>query len=251
MHYLDFFTQMHARLRPQTYLEIGVASGRSIGLAPCRTVGVDPAFAITRPIDGDIALVRTTSDEFFSRPEPLALTGGKPFDLAFIDGLHLFEFALRDFINTERHSTEQSLIVFDDVLPRTVDEAARERHTKDWTGDIFRMLPVLAEYRPEISVLAVDTQPTGLLLVMGLDPTSTVLVDRYDEIMRRHRLPDPQDVPAELLDRTSMLPAERVLESTFWELLRDSRGGTDTFREDLSRVLESSLGPAFATSRPS
>jgi predicted O-methyltransferase YrrM len=76
-------------------------------------------------LDGDFALVRSTSDEYFSRPDPLALTGGQPFDLAFIDGLHLLEFALRDFINTERFSTPTSVIVFDDVLPRTVEEAAK------------------------------------------------------------------------------------------------------------------------------
>jgi hypothetical protein len=48
-----------------------------------------------------------------------------------------------------------------------------------------------------------------------------------------------------------MLPAERVLESPFWEVLRDSRGGTNTFRADLSQVLGSTLGSAFAASPPS
>lgn len=245
MYYLDFFTQMHARLQPETYLEIGVAAGKSLRLASCRSVGIDPGYAITVPIDGDVALVRTTSDEYFNRPDPLAPTDGRPFDMAFIDGLHLFEFALRDFINTERCCTEQSLIVFDDMLPRTVDEAARQRHTRAWTGDVFPILSVLAEYRPELSVLAVDTHPTGLLLVMGLDPTSTVLSDNYDEIIARHRRPDPQQVPSSLLDRTTVLPPERVIESGFWDVLRQSRGGADNFRDELNRVLGDTLGRAF------
>jgi len=245
MYYLDFFAQMHARLKPETYLEIGVAAGKSLRLSSCRSVGVDPGYAITVPIDGDIALMRTTSDEYFNRPDPLAPTDGRPFDMAFIDGLHLFEFALRDFINTERHCAEQSLIVFDDMLPRTVDEAARQRHTRAWTGDVFPILAVLAEYRPELSVLAVDTHPTGLLLVMGLDPTSTVLSDHYDEIIARHRRPDPQDVPSSLLDRTTVLSPERVLASSFWDVLRESRGGQGDFREELNRALGETLGRAF------
>ena len=34
--------------------------------------------------------------------------GGLPIDLAIIDGMHQFEFALRDFINIEKHSSPQS-----------------------------------------------------------------------------------------------------------------------------------------------
>ena len=70
-------------------------------------------------------LFRTTSDEYFARPDPLAPLGGLPFDLAFIDGLHLFEFALRDFINAERGSRPGAVILFDDILPRKVVEASR------------------------------------------------------------------------------------------------------------------------------
>jgi hypothetical protein len=245
MHYLKFFTEMHARLQPQTYLEIGVAAGRSIRLSKCRSVGIDPGFALALPIDGDIALIRTTSDEYFSRPDPLAPTGGRPFDMAFIDGMHLFEFALRDFINTERNCAPHAVIVFDDVLPRTVDEAARERHTRYWTGDVYWILQVLADYRPEVSVLAVDTEPTGLLLVMGLDPENTVLSDKYDEIMERYRRPDPQQVPAELLDRSTVLPAQRVLDSSFWQVLRESRDGNEKLRTELNHALETTLGTAF------
>ena len=54
---------------------------------------------------------------------------------------------------------------------------------------------MLAQYRPELSVVPVNTSPTGLLLVMGLDPTSTVLSENFDDILARHRHPDPQDVP--------------------------------------------------------
>ena len=76
MFYTQFLQGVHERLRPETYLEVGVRDGRSLTLSRARSVGVDPAFAIEVELDGDLALVRTTSDEYFARPDPLALTGG-------------------------------------------------------------------------------------------------------------------------------------------------------------------------------
>ena len=218
MLYRRFLTGVHERLRPRHYLEIGVRNGESLTLASCPAIGIDPYYAITAELHGPVHLFRTTSDEYFSRADPLAPTDGKSFDLAFIDGLHLFEFAFRDFVNAERHSTVGGVIIFDDVLPRTVDEAARERHTGDWTGDVYPMLEVLARYRPELVVLPVGTEPTGLLLVLGTDPTNTVLADHYDEIVAEFRRPDPQPVPPQLLDRTTVQPPQRVLDSPLWTL---------------------------------
>src|SRR5215216_1667820 len=118
MRYLAFLDQVHAKLRPETYLEIGVRNGTSLALSRARTVAIDPAYSITDEISCDLRLFRTSSDEYFNRAVPLAPTGGRPFDLAFIDGLHLFEFAFRDFVHAEQYSSPGGVIVFDDVLPR-------------------------------------------------------------------------------------------------------------------------------------
>lgn len=246
MQYLDFLRQVHDKVRPERYLEIGVRKGVSLALARCRAVGIDPDFAIEAELDADVALFRTTSDEYFAREAPLAPTQGEPFDLAFIDGMHLFEFALRDFINAERHLAPSGVIIFDDVLPRSVDEAARVRHTTGWTGDVYPVLEVLTRYRPELVVLPVGTQPTGLLVVTGLDPTSTVLIDEYDAIMAEFRRPDPQPVPEVLLDRLMSLHPQRVLDSSFWDVLAGGAGqDPDTTRRRLHEVVAAELGQAF------
>ena len=110
------------------------------------------------------------------------------------------------------------------------------------------MLEVLARYRPELVVLPVDTEPTGLLLVLGTDPQNTVLADHYDEIMAEFRHPDPQPVPQELLDRMMVLPPQRVLDSPFWDLFGDAREATapETWRVRLAETVAGSLGSAFA-----
>jgi len=242
--YLDFLRHLHTMLKPQRYLEIGVRWGHSLGAARCPTIAIDPAFNINQELNAEVHLFRTTSDEYFSRPDPLGPVGGHPFDLSFIAGLHLFEFALRDFIYAERHSRSHSLVVFDDVLPRTVDEAARVRVTSAWTGDVYPIIAVLQRYRPDIIMLPVDTTPTGLMVLMGLDPTSTVLADHYQEILDEYRRPDPQPVPDDVLRRTFVQPPARVLRSGLLETLAD-RGDVD--RVELSALLREQAGRSLGT----
>lgn len=219
----DLLAQLHERVQPETYLEVGVRWGDSLTLARCISVGIDPAFKITRELHGHIHLERTTSDEFFAREDPLSVFEGRPVDLAFIDGLHLAEFALRDFINLERHMAPGGVVVFDDMLPRNPLEASRVRKTRAAPGDVFKVVTVLRQNRPDLAVLPVNTSPTGTLVVTGLDPSSTVLGDRYEELVPFLEARDPQEVPDELLHRTSALEADVLLNSVDWDLARKLR----------------------------
>ena len=240
----ELLRRLHALARPRNYLEIGVDQGRSLSLSRVPSVGVDPAFKITAQQRCDLHLVRATSDDFFARSDPINhlrggrnplrnLRRGRPLfghyigrtivDLAFIDGLHLAEFALRDFMNVERFAHWGSLIVLDDVLPRNVEEAARERATSDWAGDVYKLIGVLRRYRPDLTAVPLDTEPTGLLVVLGADPASRVLHDHYDDIARDLVVPDPQPVPAAILERHEALAPETFLGAAFWPALIRAR----------------------------
>lgn len=247
MYYIELLAEAHRRLSPATYLEIGIRDGRSLALARTRSVAIDPDFAIKAELNCDVTLFRTTSDEYFARPDPLAPTGGRPFDLSFIDGLHLFEYVLRDFINAERHASPRGMIFFDDILPRTVDEAARRKHTLAWTGDVYPIVEVLTRYRPDLTVLPIDVRPTGLLLVTGLDPASKTLLENYDEIIAEYVSPDPQPVPDELLNRLATVDPDRVLASSLWGILAGARpeDGPIEIRERLATALGAELGAAW------
>lgn len=223
MRYLEFLSGVHHALRPTSYLEIGIRTGSSLALSRTKSIGIDPEYAIKAQLRCNVSLYRQTSDEYFARAKPLAPFGGRPVDLAFIDGMHLFEYVLRDFINVERHAHWSSVIVFDDMLPRNVDEAARDRHTKAWTGDVYKMIPVLQKYRPDLLCLKINTQPTGLLMVLGADPDNDTLHRHYDEIVGNFVTPDPQDVPREIIAREGALDPTTVLESAFWQVLQDGR----------------------------
>src|SRR5664279_1082903 len=96
-----FLRGIHERLEPRTYVEVGVRHGDSLALSRARSVGIDPAFSITAELQCDVQLVRSTSDEFFARPHAFDFFEGVPVDFAFIDGMHLAEFAFSDFLDVE------------------------------------------------------------------------------------------------------------------------------------------------------
>lgn len=226
----DFLRGMHERLTPRGYLEIGVNDGRSLALSRARSIAVDPAFKITAPISCDLQLVKSTSDDFFARENPVDHLPDSVIDFAFIDGLHIFEYALRDFMNVERCASWTTVVILDDMLPRSVAEAARDRHTLEWTGDVFKVAQVLRRCRPDLVCLALDTQPTGLLLVLGADPDNRTLPDSYQEIVAQYATPDPQDVSEEILKRRESADAQRVLDSDLWPrlaLARQKRSARD------------------------
>ena len=170
----ELLAALHQTLRPRNYLEIGVDRGDSLALSRVPSIGIDPAFSVEHEVNTDVQLVRATSDDYFSVNNPTKRLGDNPLDLVFIDGMHLAEFALRDFIYVESYSAPTSVIVFDDMLPRNPVEAARQRLTTAWTGDVFKVTTVLRSLRPDLVVLEVDTSPTGTVVVIKDSQTLTV-----------------------------------------------------------------------------
>jgi len=185
--YLELLDRLHCRLLPRTYCEIGVNTGKSLALVlPGTTaVGVDPEPRIVTRVPRSASVVSLTSDDFFQRYSASHFFGADPLDFAFIDGMHLFEFALRDFINLEKWCAPGSVIVAHDCYPIDEAAAARERTTRQWTGDVWKLVLCLKEFRPDLKVSTVDVPPSGLCIITGLDPTSRELEANYTEICER------------------------------------------------------------------
>jgi len=239
----EFLSGLHEVLQPRTYLEIGVADGSSLTLSRVRSIGVDPAFHITTPLHADLLLARETSDDFFASGRAEEHLAGTPLDLGFIDGMHLAEFAYRDFLNVERLMSPTGIVVFDDMMPRSVHEAARDRYTLHWAGDVFKVAEVLRAERPDLIVIPVNTFPTGVVLVARVDPSSTVLSERYDAVLPALEAPDPQVLPEHVLRRTLAVDGEDLLAWDGWEALRGLRNRPRALAE--RRKLFASLAAAF------
>jgi hypothetical protein len=183
--YFQILSRIHEHLKPATYLEIGIAEGRSFETVSPETLalGIDPNPRLRKPPGPRQRIFAQTSDEFFEQHDVISELGGKTLDLAFIDGLHHLEFALRDFINVEKYCTSDSIILIHDVYPIDAMSAARERASRFWAGDIWRLILILKKYRPDLTVNVIGTRPTGLGIVQNLDPHSHVLTERQQEII--------------------------------------------------------------------
>jgi hypothetical protein len=171
--------RVHAHLRPPTYLEIGVATGDSFCLpgAQTRAVGVDPAPRVPYTLRPQQKLFALTSDEFFARHDAIAELGGQRVQMAFIDGMHHFEFALRDFANVEAVCDPRAVIFIHDCHPIDARSSAREQSTRFWSGDVWRLIVLLKKHRPDLRVHTLATPPTGLGMITHLSPASRLIAE--------------------------------------------------------------------------
>lgn len=190
-------------------------------LASCRSIGVDPFPEVTVELGPGARVIAQTSDAFFDGLAGELLR--EPPDLVFIDGQHLFEYALRDFMHSERFAAPTTLIAIDDIFPNHPRQAARERTTQVWMGDVWRLHACLAELRPDLLLLPVDASPADLLLVAGLDPDSSILWERYPALVRGVAEAASERPPAHVLARRGALAGDSPIIRRLFMLLREHR----------------------------
>lgn len=141
------------------YLEIGCAGNDLFdAVMAARKIGVDPQRGGTH---------RMTSDAFF------AAWDGGPFDVVFIDGLHLYDQVRRDLDGALRLLKPGGWIAIHDMLPRDwFEEHVPQIRTRGWTGDGWKVaFELLACPEVEFRLLTIDH---GVLVVRPLTPQPSV-----------------------------------------------------------------------------
>jgi hypothetical protein len=99
--------------------------------------------------------------------------------------MHLFEFLLRDFMNTEAASDPKGVIMMHDLVPHNLAMTTRDLSAirGAWTGDVWKLLPILQRWRPDLKLTMLNLRPTGVLCVSNLSPGNRVLQENYDAIV--------------------------------------------------------------------
>jgi methyltransferase family protein len=131
-----------SRRRYRSYLEIGVRNpGDNFDSVTCGDKdGVDP--------DGHCKY-QMTSDEFF------AVTR-KPYDLVFVDGLHLEPQVHRDVSNSLDRIRRGGAVVVHDCNPPSAQHASEEFNGGAWNGTVWRAFVRLRSARQDLRMFVVD-----------------------------------------------------------------------------------------------
>ena len=188
--YFRLLKAMHKQLKPSLYLEVGSRTGNSLALTDCDFIAIDPVFNLKRltVFPGRQAyFFQMPSDDFFAS-DFLAKTELRP-DFSFLDGMHHYEFLLRDMINAEAASAPGGAIALHDCCPFNAVMTERKwvrRRTREWTGDVWKVLAILLDKRPDLSIKVYDAAPTGLVVIENADPNNTALKDQYDAILAQY-----------------------------------------------------------------
>lgn len=167
----------------KNYLEIGVENGHIFFRIKSNfKVAVDPHFifdasrrfgkAILNPYNLNNQYFEKTSDAFFAQDAQRVFAGQK-LQIALIDGMHEYQFALRDVENTLQYLDSKGIIVMHDCNPQSAGAAGRfeDWETGEWNGDVWRTIIHLRSQRPDLHVFVLDCDQ-GLGIVTRHDSVS-------------------------------------------------------------------------------
>jgi hypothetical protein len=221
--WLGVLRGVYATIAPECVVEIGEFAGESLALLqpPSFAIGVGSNVRIPSPPATETHVFAEPSDAVFAGQRLRALLGTRALSVGFINGAGLFEKALRDFIALEALGDRHSLIIINGTVPLDEATQARTRETEFHTGDVWKTVPCLKQYRPELRILTVAAAPSGLTLVSGLDPVSPVLDRSYDEAVARFADVRFSSIAADVMGALDVVPRDSgLLESWLRDLAR-------------------------------
>ena len=169
---LYFINRLVQEKKFKNYLEIGVFLGKVFFYVSAQSkIAVDPKFrfGIYRKLKRVFKKINNlwakfyekTSDDFFSQ-DAKAIYEDKKIDLCLVDGMHEYEYALRDVENTLNYLQSGGVIIMHDCNPQTPEEAYSFEKWKEinfqsnWNGDVWKTIVHLRSLRDDINVFVLD-----------------------------------------------------------------------------------------------
>jgi hypothetical protein len=182
----------------KTYLEIGVLGGQNFFQVKCsKKIAVDPQFKFNR--NGRIgqgfknlqnfwaSFYEIASDDFFKIKADKVFSQRK-LDIALVDGMHEFEFALNDVINSLRYLSDGGVIIMHDCNPLSKEAASSFQEWKDrnfkghWNGDVWKVITYLKNTRADLDVFVADCDHGLGIITKAKELRSDLQYPSFDDI---------------------------------------------------------------------
>lgn len=156
----------------KNYLEIGVFNGHIFfRIKSDFKIAVDPEFrfdssrrfgkTIINPYNVYNKYFSKTSDDFFSADAP-EVFNGKQLNISLIDGMHEYDYALRDTENVLKYLSNDGVIILHDCNPliKSASSSYAEWEARNfsdtWNGDVWRVILHLQCLRHDVNAFVLD-----------------------------------------------------------------------------------------------
>ena len=172
MNRLQVLQALMSKKHLHNYLEIGVFNGHIFFRIKSRfKIAVDPEFqfdvlrklgkTIVNPYNLYNRYFEKTSDDFFAE-DASAVFKNEPLQLALVDGMHEYGFALRDVEHSLKYMSDDGVIVIHDCNALTKKSACSFEEWKEnnfegtWNGDTWKAILHLRSLRPDLTCFVLD-----------------------------------------------------------------------------------------------
>ena len=179
MNRLQVIQRIIDKISAKTYIEIGVGYGEILLNVKAESkVGVDPQYYFSRKKNIKLKLgidkeqmFKMTSDLFFEKHAADVFQNG--IDVAFVDGMHTYKYALRDVENCLKYLNEGGVIVVHDCNPLNfaiaypinesyaemqplIDNLEIPGYNGQWLGDVWKTLAHLRIAHKDLNIFTLD-----------------------------------------------------------------------------------------------
>jgi len=138
------------------YLEIGVNTPAQPGYSH-ESIHVEVKHGVDPNVE---TTFKVPSDDFFA-------TNTEKYDIIFVDGLHIFDQAHRDIVNSLKLLNDDGTIVVHDCNPRKEITQRPIRASNVWHGDVWKAILKLRMERTDISVYTIDADEGCTVIQKG------------------------------------------------------------------------------------
>jgi hypothetical protein len=195
MHRQYLIQQLINKHHFKTYLEIGVFKAKVFfDIKAKNKIAVDPDFKFStwakfkahflNKTNRAAQFFEHTSDHFFEN-KANHIFDNQPIEIALIDGMHEYQFALRDVLNTINYLSPNGIIIMHDCNPDTAQSASSFKEWEanqflyNWHGDVWKVITYIRSQRPDLTAYVCDTD-FGLGIITKQPNNNTLALSEAD-----------------------------------------------------------------------
>lgn len=184
---VNLLKKLHLDLKPKFYFQSGVQNGLFLNLCRCQSVVCGDPNMIAKTVPFPTRIFIEKASQFFGNEKRLFSIFSREIDLAFLSAPDLAENLIQQIGKLEAFMSKSGAMVLGNVCPDHIEMTHPKRSYRQWAGTAYKIIPLLAKYRPDLEVQIHNTYRDGFrygtAVLTNLDPTNTFIKDNLDSLL--------------------------------------------------------------------